>query len=113
MSSSLHQIGDDFPCPFCKVKGCCVAEEDDDEGDGRRAVQHPLPICAQFEALEADEFAKAASIDIDCRCELLATEGLVPGWGCCSCRCYNGDWRVSCKHCTHSPTPHPYGRKPD
>lgn len=26
---------------------------------------------------------------------------LAPGWGCCKCRIYNGDWRPFCKRCEH------------
>jgi len=26
---------------------------------------------------------------------------VVPGWGCCRCRCYNGYQRATCRSCGH------------
>lgn len=35
-------------------------------------------------------------------CELiLSLKNVVPGWGCCRCRVYNGLQRKECKRCGH------------
>lgn len=35
------------------------------------------------------------------RCYFIDTAHLMPGWGCCQCRAYNGMQRASCKACQH------------
>ncbi len=35
------------------------------------------------------------------RCTTIYRVGLLPGWGCCQCRMYNGLWRRVCKGCRH------------
>lgn len=36
------------------------------------------------------------------RCTPIEHRGLMPGWGCCVCRTYNGEQRERCKHCDHA-----------
>ncbi len=38
-------------------------------------------------------------------CLLIDGEYIMTGWGCCSCKTYNGLWRDDCKICgrTHCP----------
>lgn len=50
------------------------------------------------------------------KCELLDNvPNLMPGWGCCQCRCYNGLQRPRCSKCGHErcnpdiPLPEKYG----
>ena len=107
---NFKTLTDDFNCPFCQAPGCTIAEET--EGKKRRCVIHPKPMCAKYDELEPHEFAKAAGYSsLLCGCDVLSIQGLAPGWGCCACRNYNGDWRTSCKNCGHVPTPHPYGER--
>jgi protein-tyrosine phosphatase len=35
------------------------------------------------------------------KCSVLEGPGLMPGWGCCRCRQYNGNQRQECSHCGH------------
>lgn len=36
------------------------------------------------------------------RCESMPPHPhLMPGWGCCKCRTYNGIMRTECKNCGH------------
>ena len=37
------------------------------------------------------------------KCIHIRGECLVPGWGCCRCRCYNGYQREQCRNCGHIP----------
>lgn len=52
---------------------------------------------------------------MDGKCELLLNlEGIVPGWGCCQCRSYNGLQRHTCRVCNHrccveKPLPEKFG----
>lgn len=34
-------------------------------------------------------------------CERIEAEHLEPGWVCCRCSVYNGEWRTNCKQCNH------------
>ena len=34
-------------------------------------------------------------------CVFVSTEGVMPGWGCCQCRVYNGLQRSHCRSCRH------------
>lgn len=34
-------------------------------------------------------------------CIKISSQYLLPSWGCCQCRTFNGDQRVACKHCAH------------
>jgi len=36
-------------------------------------------------------------------CKHVRGEHVVPGWGCCKCRCYNGYQREKCRSCGHPP----------
>lgn len=36
-----------------------------------------------------------------CTCKFTATSYVMPGWGCCQCKVYNGMQRLQCKHCGH------------
>lgn len=36
-------------------------------------------------------------------CQHVRGNFLVPGWGCCRCRCYNGYQRTNCRNCGHPP----------
>ena len=48
------------------------------------------------------------------RCKHVRGAHLVPGWGCCKCRCYNGYQRAACRNCGHPPcyeTESPEGRE--
>jgi hypothetical protein len=48
-------------------------------------------------------------------CEFIAGDSnLLPGWGCCECRTYNGLQRDQCKRCGHAccvakPLPEKFG----
>jgi hypothetical protein len=47
-------------------------------------------------------------------CALILMEGVLPGWGCCQCRTYNGLQRPFCKICGHDcceemPKPEKFG----
>ena len=42
-----------------------------------------------------------ASEEKEKRCIALSHPNLMPGWGCCVCRTYNGDQRHECKSCGH------------
>lgn len=48
-------------------------------------------------------------------CELIFNfENVMPGWGCCECRTYNGLQRDQCKRCGHpccteKPLPEKFG----
>lgn len=36
------------------------------------------------------------------RCAMLPYHpNIMPGWGCCTCRVFNGDQRQECKECGH------------
>lgn len=35
-------------------------------------------------------------------CRYVDAEGILPGWGCCACRAYNGLQRRACKACDHT-----------
>lgn len=35
------------------------------------------------------------------KCEPVEHPNIMPGWGCCQCRTYNGIQRNACKHCGH------------
>jgi hypothetical protein len=35
------------------------------------------------------------------KCKAIDHPNLMPGWGCCKCRTYNGNQRVECKQCQH------------
>lgn len=37
----------------------------------------------------------------DDTCERLNLPGVIPGWGCCQCKTYNGLHRFVCKYCEH------------
>lgn len=37
------------------------------------------------------------------RCVRISTSNVVPGWGCCQCRMYNGYQRETCRKCGHRP----------
>jgi hypothetical protein len=37
----------------------------------------------------------------DKRCVAIEHPNLMPGWGCCVCRTYNGNQRAECKWCQH------------
>jgi hypothetical protein len=41
---------------------------------------------------------KPAKMD---QCVALDHPNLMPGWGCCQCRVYNGNQRNECKQCGH------------
>ena len=32
---------------------------------------------------------------------ILDVPGLMPGWGCCKCKTYNGIQRFECRYCDH------------
>ena len=50
------------------------------------------------------EFGLASQERSFTRCKRIAeTPHLMPGWGCCRCRVYNGLERRSCKNCGHVP----------
>ena len=34
-------------------------------------------------------------------CEAITGSHVMPGWGCCLCRGYNGIQRLYCRHCGH------------
>jgi hypothetical protein len=34
-------------------------------------------------------------------CEKIDHPNIMPGWGCCKCRVYNGMQRIECKNCGH------------
>jgi hypothetical protein len=36
-----------------------------------------------------------------CLCNYIGGSYILPGWGCCQCRAYNGLQRRECKHCGH------------
>lgn len=36
-----------------------------------------------------------------CKCEYVGSKHVLPGWGCCQCRVYNGLQRTECKNCGH------------
>ena len=36
-------------------------------------------------------------------CLHVRADHIVPGWGCCRCRCYNGYQRLECRNCGHPP----------
>lgn len=36
-------------------------------------------------------------------CRHVRLPHVVPGWGCCRCRTYNGYQRTSCRSCGHPP----------
>ncbi len=36
-------------------------------------------------------------------CQHIRGEFIVPGWGCCQCRVYNGYQRTACRNCGHTP----------
>lgn len=36
-------------------------------------------------------------------CKHVRAKYVVPGWGCCRCRCYNGYQRETCRNCGHPP----------
>lgn len=40
--------------------------------------------------------------DKDKRCEAIEHPNLMPGWGCCICKTYNGEQRPTCKICNHN-----------
>lgn len=47
------------------------------------------------------------------KCELiLSLKGVMPGWGCCQCRMYNGLQRKQCRSCGHECC-HPEKPKPE
>jgi len=35
-------------------------------------------------------------------CNFVEHENIMPGWGCCSCRTYNGLQRTHCRECNHA-----------
>ncbi len=35
------------------------------------------------------------------RCSEISHPNLMPGWGCCNCRVFNGNQRSECKNCGH------------
>lgn len=35
------------------------------------------------------------------RCQVINHANIMPGFGCCVCRTYNGDHRKECKQCGH------------
>ena len=37
------------------------------------------------------------------KCDKIDHPNLMPGWGCCKCRVYNGIQRHVCKSCGHVP----------
>jgi hypothetical protein len=39
----------------------------------------------------------------DQMCQHIRSEHIVPGWGCCKCRVYNGYQRAACRSCGHVP----------
>ena len=43
------------------------------------------------------------SVATGARCRHVRDDHVVPGWGCCQCRCYNGYQRVACRNCGHPP----------
>jgi len=34
-------------------------------------------------------------------CKKISHPNLMPGWGCCQCKTYNGEQRLACKQCRH------------
>lgn len=34
-------------------------------------------------------------------CIYIESDSVLPGWGCCKCRNYNGAWREKCLACGH------------
>lgn len=34
-------------------------------------------------------------------CKKISHPNLQPGWGCCSCKTFNGEQRIECKVCAH------------
>lgn len=40
---------------------------------------------------------------MECTCKFITTDCIVPGWGCCKCKVYNGLQRKECKRCGHVP----------
>lgn len=48
-------------------------------------------------------------------CKFISGENVMPGWGCCECRSYNGLQRRICGNCGHIPCnvvlpmPHEFG----
>lgn len=35
------------------------------------------------------------------KCQKISGDYIMPGWGCCKCRTYNGEQRSHCKVCQH------------
>jgi len=48
----------------------------------------------------------------DKRCVAIEHPNLMPGWGCCVCRTYNGNQRAECKWCQHKRCDAIPGNKP-
>lgn len=42
----------------------------------------------------------------EARCEAINHPNLMPGWGCCQCRTFNGEQRTECKWCHHKRCDH-------
>jgi hypothetical protein len=45
----------------------------------------------------------SSRVVVEVRCSHVRGPCVVPGWGCCRCRCYNGYQRAACRHCGHAP----------
>jgi hypothetical protein len=53
----------------------------------------------------------SSKVVVEARCRHVRGSHVVPGWGCCQCRCYNGYQRQVCRHCAHAPCYSTEGRE--
>lgn len=78
------------------------------------AVLHTVPPCDTYMQLPAGIYARGLRIwwnletleenhgrDAPGTCKRVSSSDVMPGWGCCQCKLYNGIGRDRCKGCDH------------
>jgi hypothetical protein len=70
----------------------------------RNTSDAALPFRAELQGMllaGADEVPVEQDFEGFIHCRHVRATHVVPGWGCCRCRCYNGYQRQVCRNCGH------------
>jgi hypothetical protein len=59
------------------------------------------PVASAEDLLKAAESEVTVEVKPPCSCFFISGSHVLPGWGCCRCRQYNGLQRHSCRACGH------------